>query len=213
MSDVLQRLKELRVIPMIALEDAATADPLADALVSGGLPCVEITFRTEAAEEGMKATARRGDVLLGAGTVLTPEQVDRAADAGAAFIVTPGMNPKVVERALEKNVPITPGVVTPTDIELAMSFGLTAVKFFPAEAYGGLKTIKALSGPYGDMRFIPTGGINSDNLAEYLAFPKILACGGSWLAKKEMIRDGKFDEIESLARQAVDIAKSVGSFL
>jgi 2-dehydro-3-deoxyphosphogluconate aldolase/(4S)-4-hydroxy-2-oxoglutarate aldolase len=210
MNDVLTRLEQLRVIPMIALENADDATPLADAFLAGGLPCAEITFRTDTAEDAMKAVARRGDILLGAGTVLTTEQVDRAVDAGAAFIVSPGLNPKVVERCLEKNVAVTPGVVTPTDIETAIGLGLSVLKFFPSEAYGGLKTIKALSGPYGQVRFIPTGGIGPDNLADYLAFPKVLACGGSWLAKKDMIREGKFDEITAITRRAVEIANRAG---
>jgi 2-dehydro-3-deoxyphosphogluconate aldolase/(4S)-4-hydroxy-2-oxoglutarate aldolase len=211
MSDVLQKLEKLAVIPMVAIEDAKDAGALAEALVTGGLPCAEITFRTDAAEEAMRTIAGRGDMLLGAGTVLTVEQVDRAVDAGATFIVSPGTNPKVVQRCVEKEIAVTPGVATPTDIELAMSFGLKVMKFFPAEAMGGLKMLKALSGPYGMVRFIPTGGVNAGNLPEYLQFPKVLACGGSWIARKEAIRDGKFDEIRQTAAEAVHIAAKARS--
>lgn len=206
MDEVLKRIGELKLVPVVVIEDAKDSGPLADALAAGGLPLAEITFRTEAAPEAIRTMAARGDLLVGAGTVLTVDQVKSAVDAGARFIVSPGINPKVVGYCVEKGIPVTPGICTPTDIETALGFGLKVVKFFPAEALGGLKLLKAMSAPYGMMRFIPTGGINASNLPGYLAFPKVLACGGSWMVKKDLIAAGRFDEIEGLTREAVGIA-------
>ncbi len=206
MDEVLKRIGELKLVPVVVIEDAKDSGPLADALAAGGLPCAEITFRTAAAPEAIKTMAARGDLLVGAGTVLTVDQVKSAVDAGARFIVSPGTKPKVVGYCVEKGIPVTPWVCTPTDIETALGFGLEVVKFFPAEALGGLKLLKALSAPYGMMRFIPTGGINASNLPGYLAFPKVLACGGSWMVKKDLIAAGRFDEIARLTREAVEIA-------
>lgn len=206
MDEVLKRIGELKLVPVVVIEDAKDSGPLADALAAGGLPLAEITFRTEAAPEAIRTMAARGDLLVGAGTVLTVDQVKSAVDAGARFIVSPGINPKVVGYCVEKGIPVTPGICTPTDIETALGFGLKVVKFFPAEALGGLKLLKAMSAPYGMMRFIPTGGINASNLPGYLAFPKVLACGGSWMVKKDLIAAGRFDEIEGLTREAVEIA-------
>jgi 2-dehydro-3-deoxyphosphogluconate aldolase / (4S)-4-hydroxy-2-oxoglutarate aldolase len=208
MNEVLQKIERLRIVPMIAMDNADRAAPLADALVSGGLPCAEITFRTNAAESAMRILAGRGDILLGAGTVLSVDQVDRAVDAGCAFLVSPGTNPRVVEHALSKGIAVCPGVATPTDIELAMSLGCTTLKFFPAGAMGGPGTLKAVSAPYAGVRFIPTGGIKADNLADYLALPSVLAVGGSWLAKKDDIAAGNFDAITHHARQAVQAARA-----
>lgn len=208
MNKVLQTIEKLRVVPMIAIDDDAHALPLAEALLAGGLPCAEITFRTPAAEKAMRAIASHGKLLLGAGTVLSTEQVDRAADAGCAFLVSPGTNPRVVERALKKGLAVCPGVATPTDIELAMSLGCTTLKFFPAGAMGGPATLKAVSAPYAEVRFIPTGGVKPDNLADYLALPSVLAVGGSWLAKKDVIAAGQFDTITDLAKQAVTAART-----
>lgn len=205
MHEVIARLGELRVIPLVVLERAEDAMPLADALVEGGLPCAEITFRTKAAAEAMQVMAKRNDILVGAGTVLTVDQAKAAWDAGARFIVTPGLNPKVVSYCVEKNITIVPGICTPSDIEGAMEFGLDVLKFFPAEAFGGLKTLKALSGPYTMVKFIPTGGINTQNLPDYLNFPKVMACGGTWIASSSLILAGRFDEIIRNTREAVKI--------
>lgn len=205
--DILGQLADKRLVPVVVLDSACTAGPLADALVAGGLPVAEVTFRTEAAEASIRTMSQRGDVLVGAGTVLTIEQAKRAIDAGARFIVSPGTNPPVVEYCLSQAVPITPGIATPTDIDLARQFGLSVLKFFPAEAYGGVKTLKALSAPYGNVRFIPTGGVNAKNLADYLALPSVLACGGSWMVDRKLVNAGEFDKIQSLVAEAVALAK------
>jgi 2-dehydro-3-deoxyphosphogluconate aldolase/(4S)-4-hydroxy-2-oxoglutarate aldolase len=202
-------LKKHRIVPVVVLDDADHAPPLAEALLAGGLPVAEVTFRTAAAADAIRKLADRGDMLVGAGTVLTCEQVDRAVDAGAQFIVAPGTNPAVVSHAMERGVPMYPGVATPTDIETALALGVTTLKFFPAGAFGGLATLKAVSAPYGDVQFIPTGGVNIDNLAEYLGFPKVLACGGTWLAKKDMIAAGEFNVITDLTRAAVNVANAM----
>ena len=187
------------------IDDAKMAVPLAKALCEGGLPVAEVTFRTAAAEEAIRSmTQAYPDMFVGAGTVLTTEQVDRAVDAGAKFIVSPGLNPKVVRYCIEKGVTITPGTSSPTDIEQALEFGLEAVKFFPAEASGGLAKIKAMAAPYVNMMFMPTGGINEKNLNSYLDFPKILACGGSWMVSDALINAGEFDKIKELTKQAVN---------
>ena len=203
MNDVLKRIGDLRIVPVVAIDDAADAAALGDALAAGGLPIAEITFRTDAAEQSIRTLARRADLLVGAGTVLNVDTAKRAVDAGATFVVSPGFNPKVVRWCVENNVPITPGTATPTDIEQALDHGLTVVKFFPAEAIGGLKTLKAIAAPYGMMRFMPTGGITPENLGEYLAFPKVLACGGSWMVTKELIAGKQFDRITQLTKDAV----------
>ncbi len=206
MQNVLEEIGLLRIIPIVAIQNAKDAGPLADALIKGGLPCAEITFRTEAALDAIRAVAEKRDMLVGAGTVLKIDQVKAAVDAGVRFIVTPGFNSKVVEYCVKNEIPVTPGVCTPTDIEMAMDFGLTVVKYFPAEAFGGLKTIKALSGPYHMMRFIPTGGVNIHNLREYLDFPKVFACGGSWMVKSDLISAAKFTEITELTAEALNVA-------
>lgn len=200
---LVEKLSSLKIVPVVALENAEAAAPLADALTAGGLPCMEITFRTAAAAGAIRAVRKRDELLLGAGTVLSVETVKEAIDAGAEFIVSPGLNPQVVDYCLQQNIPIIPGVATPTDIEVALGFGLTVVKFFPAEAFGGLKTLKAISAPYGQLRFMPTGGINPENLGSYLAFEKVLACGGSWMVKPELIRKGDFATVTSLTRDAL----------
>ena len=180
---MIDRLQALRLIPVVALERAADAEPLADALCAGGLPCAEITLRTEAALDSLRALAGREEFLLGVGTVHSAEQAAAAVDAGAQFVVTPGFNPRTVKWCQENQVPVFPGIATPTDLELALEHGVETVKFFPAETLGGVNTLKAFSGPYGQMRFIPTGGIHAGNLADYLALPSVLACGGSWMVK------------------------------
>jgi 2-dehydro-3-deoxyphosphogluconate aldolase/(4S)-4-hydroxy-2-oxoglutarate aldolase len=207
MNDIRTQFQNLGVIPVVAIERAQDAMPLADALIEGGLACAEITFRTSAAAEAMQTLAKRGDILVGAGTVLTTDQVDIALDAGARFIVAPGFNPRVAAYCVEKKVAFTPGICTPSDIEAALSYGLQMLKFFPAEAFGGLNTLKAMSAPYKAVEFIPTGGVNPQNLAEYLGFAKVIACGGTWIAKSGLISEGKFDQICKNAREAAAIAK------
>lgn len=204
MNEVLTQIGKIGIVPVVVIEDASHAVLLCKALSDGGLPIAEITFRTAAAEEAIrKATAALPDMLIGAGTVLTTDQAQRAIDAGARFIVSPGFNSAVVEFCAEKGVAITPGCSNPTDIEMALSCGLEVVKFFPAEAFGGLKTLKAISAPYGMMKFVPTGGIDASNLNEYLAFNKVLACGGSWMVKADLIKAGDFAAITQLTREAV----------
>jgi len=205
MHDVLEHLGRLRLVPMVVMDSAAHADGFGDALVAGGLPVAEVTFRTDAAEESIRRLAKRGDMLVGAGTVLTKEQADRAIGAGAAFLVAPGTNPPVLDHCLLRSVPIVPGVATPTDIDLAMSFGLDAVKFFPAENLGGTSTLKALSGPYADMMFLPTGGIKPEKLPDYLKLPYVLACGGSWLAPRDALAKGDFTTIRQRIGEAVKL--------
>lgn len=204
MIPVLEKIQKIGIVPVVVLNDAKDARPLAQALYRGGLPCAEVTFRTDAAEESIRImTEEFPEMLVGAGTVLTTEQVDRAVAAGAKFIVSPGLNPKVVSYCIEKGIPITPGTSSPSDIEQALEYGLEVVKFFPAEACGGLNMIKSIAAPYTKVKFMPTGGINAKNLNTYLAFPKILACGGSWMVSKDLIAAGKFDEIEALTKEAV----------
>ena len=210
MQAIQEALYRLGVVPVVKLDDAKDAAPLADALGRGGLPCAEVTFRTAAAEESIRAmTAAHPDMLVGAGTVLTTEQADAAVAAGAAFIVSPGLNPTVVRHCLDKGYPVLPGVVTPSEVELALSLGLEVVKFFPAEAAGGLKMIRAMSAPYGSLKFMPTGGISAENLESYLSFGKVLACGGSWMVADRLVKEGKFDVIEELSRQAVEIVRKI----
>ncbi|MBQ8729687.1 MAG: bifunctional 4-hydroxy-2-oxoglutarate aldolase/2-dehydro-3-deoxy-phosphogluconate aldolase [Lachnospiraceae bacterium] len=205
MNEVLQKFQNLGIIPVVVINDAADAAPLADALCEGGLPVAEVTFRTDAAEEAIRLMVEaRPGMFVGAGTVLTTEQVDRAVAAGAKFIVSPGLNPKIVKYCIEKGVPITPGTSSPTDIEQALELGLEAVKFFPAEQSGGIAKIKAMAGPYNKLMFMPTGGINASNLKSYLDFPKILACGGSWMVNGELIKNKQWDEIKKLTREAVN---------
>jgi 2-dehydro-3-deoxyphosphogluconate aldolase/(4S)-4-hydroxy-2-oxoglutarate aldolase len=207
-ADVIARLAQLRVIPVIILDNAADAQPLAEALLAGGLPCAEVTFRTAAALEAISIMAKVPGLLVGAGTVLKPEQAQAAADAGAQFIVTPGFNPRVVSYCVDHGIPITPGVSNPTIIEMALEHGLNVVKFFPAEASGGLPYLKAIAAPYGMMRFIPTGGIEPGNLRDYLAFPKVVACGGSWMVKPDLLKARDWPKITALAAEAVALAKS-----
>lgn len=207
MNAILNQFEKMRVIPVVAIENAQDASQLADTLIEGGLPCAEITFRTAAAIDAMRIMAQRGDILVGAGTVLKVDQVKAAVDVGAQFMVSPGFNPKVVGYCVESNITITPGISTPSDIEAALEFGVDVLKFFPAEAFGGLKTLKAMSGPYGAVRFIPTGGISPANLVEYLQFPKTLACGGTWIAKAALISEGKFDQILDNAKEVVELVK------
>ena len=202
--DISTKVHELGIVPVIKIDDVADAIPLAQALIDGGLPCAEITFRTDAAEESIRQVAAKfPEMLVGAGTVLTTEQADRAIAAGAKFIVSPGFNPKVVKHCQSKNVPIFPGCITPTEIEMAIEHGLETVKFFPAEQAGGLAMIKALAAPYTKMTFIPTGGIDTSNLKKYLEFGKIVACGGSFMIKSDLA------EVTRLSKEAVALVKEV----
>jgi len=205
---IYEKLAQHKLVPVIALEKVTDADPLAAALVAGGLPVAEVTFRTAAAAESIRIMADRGDMLVGAGTVLTPAQVDQAKQAGATFIVSPGLNPTVVRHAQQVGILICPGVCTPSDVERAIELGLDVVKFFPAEAFGGLATLKAIAAPYGQMRFMPTGGIGPGNVGDYLAYDRVVACGGSWMVKPNLYAGGDFAPVVSAVRQAVELVGS-----
>lgn len=202
--DVMKRLHGIGIIPAIVLDRVEDAAPLADALCKGGLPAAEVTFRTPAAHDAMIAMKKqRPELIVGAGTVLTKEQVDSAIDAGAEFIVSPGLNPEIVKYCQEKGVAVCPGISTASELEQALALGLHTVKFFPAEAMGGIKTIKALCGPYKNMTFLPTGGVNSNNMLDYLSFNKIFAVGGTWMVSTDLIKNGKFDQVEKISKDAV----------
>jgi len=210
MIELFEKLGTLGVVPVVKIERAVDAVELGKALLAGGLPCAEITFRTAAAEEAIRRiSSTLPEIIVGAGTVLSEEQAERAVAAGARFIVSPGFNPKVVDWCLQNEVPVTPGVLTPTEIDMALDRGLSILKFFPAEAMGGVATLKAISAPYGNVKFIPTGGINQNNLADYLALPSVHCCGGSWLVKASLISGGRFDEITRLIQEAVAIVRRV----
>jgi len=203
-NEMMKELYSIGLIPVIKIENPDDAVPLAKALIDGGLPAAEITFRTACAAEAIKnITEAYPEMLVGAGTVLTTEQVDAAIAAGSKFIVSPGLNPKVVSYCLSKGVPMLPGCSNPSDVEVALELGLKTVKFFPAEAVGGLKMLKAMAAPYGQLTFMPTGGINADNLLDYLKFNKIVACGGSFMVKDELVKEKKWDEITALTKDAV----------
>ena len=206
MKTIYDRIYETGIIPVIKIEDAANAVPLAQALIDGGLPAAEITFRTAAAADAIKAiTEAFPDMVVGAGTVLNAEQADAAKAAGAQFIVSPGLNPNTVKHCQKIGVPILPGCSNPSDIETAIELGLDIVKFFPAEVNGGLPAIKALSAPYHMMQFMPTGGVNPQNVKEYLSFDKVLACGGTWMVKDALINAGEFDKIKEMTREAIEL--------
>ena len=208
MNNVLKKIQEVGIVPVVVLEDAKNAEPLAEALLKGGLPCAEVTFRTEAAEQSIRIIKEKfPEMLVGAGTVLTTEQVDRAAAAGAEFMVSPGCNPRIVNYCVEKGITITPGCANPSDIESVLEKGIHVVKFFPAEPLGGLRMIKALAAPFVGVKFMPTGGINAKNVKDYLAYDRIIACGGSWMVKSDLIENGQFDKITELTREAVQIVR------
>jgi len=203
-NETLEKIGELGIIPVVKMEKAEDALPLGRALTDGDLPIAEITFRTSAAEESIKTlTGELPELLVGAGTVLTIEQVKKAVSAGAKFIVSPGFNPKIVDYCLKNNIPVTPGINNPTQIEMALERGIEVIKFFPAEASGGLSLLRSMSAPYSGIKFIPTGGINLNNLTSYLSDNKVLACGGSWMVKPQLISSGNFAEITRLTREAV----------
>ena len=204
MCSIIEEIKKIGIIPVIKIDDVKKAVPLAKALMAGGIPCAEITFRTAQAEESIQRIRDEvPEILLGAGTVLTADQVDKAVDAGAKFIVTPGLNPNVVSRCMERGVPITPGCSTPTDIEKALEMGVETVKIFPAEQLGGIEYIKTIAAPYPALTFIPSGGINAQTIVKYLAFERTIACGGSWMVNPDMINSDEFDKITALSREAV----------
>lgn len=209
---ILDRIGGIGIVPVVSIPESRFAQPLAESLISGGLPCAEITFRTAAAAESLALIARAcPELVLGAGTVLTTEQVDRAIDAGAKYIVSPGTNPRVVEHTLRRGVPIFPGVCTPTEIEAALALGVEVLKFFPAEPMGGVGYLKAVCAPYRQVRFIPTGGIETKNLASYLALPAVVACGGSWMVRPELMMAGDWATIQSLASEAVALVQQIRS--
>lgn len=207
MPETLDRLAAARLVPVVVLDDAAHARPLAGALAEGGLPVAEVTFRTAAAAEAIAEMAADGRVLIGAGTVLTPAQVDQAVDAGARYVVSPGFSRDVVDRCAERGVLALPGAVTATEIQAALAAGITTVKFFPAETSGGAGAIKALSAPFGDVRFVPTGGIGPKNLAEYLDLPAVTAVGGSWMVPRDLIAAGRFAEVTAKVAEAVALTR------
>ena len=204
MNEILEKIGEIGIVPVVKIEKAEDALPLGRALIDGDLPIAEITFRTSAAEESIKnLTKELPELLVGAGTVLTVEQAKKAVSAGAKFIVSPGFNSKVVDYCIENSIPVTPGVNNPTQIEMALERGIKLVKFFPAEASGGLALLKSMSAPYNEIKFIPTGGINPDNLCDYLSHPKVHAIGGSWMVKADLISSGNFYEVTRITRETI----------
>lgn len=210
MSPVLEQLSDFGIVPVVVLNDVKDAEPLAKALCEGGLPCAEVTFRTAAAQESIRImTEAYPQMVVGAGTVLTTEQVDRAVEAGAKFIVSPGFDPEIVDYCLEKGIPVMPGTVTPSEVAQCVKRGLKVVKFFPAEQSGGVAAIKAMGAAYVGLKFMPTGGINAKNIISYLECDKIFACGGSWMVKGDLIAAGEFDQIKMLTQEAVEIVKKV----
>lgn len=205
-----KRIEELGIVPVVVLQDTKDAKPLAEALCDGGLPCAEVTFRTEAAKESIRImTEAFPQMLVGAGTVLTTAQVDAAVAAGAKFIVSPGFDPEIVDYCLEKQIPVFPGCITPSEIAQAVKRGLRVVKFFPAQQFGGVATIKALSAPYVGLKFMPTGGVSAANLKDYFGCKSVIACGGSWMVKGDLIAAGKFDEIRQMTSEAVKLVGEI----
>jgi len=210
MTELFERIRTAGLVPVIKLDEAAQARGLGKALVEGGLMVAEVTFRTAAAAEAIRMLRKEYPALLvGAGTILTIDQAKASVDSGAVFAVTPGFNPKIVSYFIDRGIPVVPGVNSPTQVEMGLEMGLKVLKFFPAEASGGVKMLKALSGPYTDVRFMPTGGIDETNLSSYLALPNVLACGGSWMVKDELIAKGRFDEIARISGEAVALVKRI----
>lgn len=204
--NIYEKIEQKKIVPVIKLDSSENAAPLADALINGGLPIAEVTFRTAAARDSIKImTQKYPDMLVGAGTVTSVEQAKQALDAGASFLVSAGFNRKVTEYAIDKNIPIFPGVCTPTELMMLLEYDLSIAKFFPAEQYGGLNTIKALAAPFPNIRFMPTGGIHAGNIMDYLSFPKIIACGGSWMVKDSYINNHEFEKIYELTKDAVTL--------
>ena len=210
MGSIIKQLENFRVVPVVTIDDAKDALSLGKALIKGGLPIIEVTFRTAAGAEAIaRLRYELPDICAGAGTVLTIDQVNLSIDAGARFIVAPGFNPRVVDYCIDRNVPVFPGVNSPSQVEMGLERDLKVLKFFPAEASGGLKMLKAMAAPYGDVRFMPTGGINIDNLKDYLAFDRIVACGGTWLATTALINDNRFYEITRLVKEVVKTTRQI----
>lgn len=210
MENIMVQIEKTGVIPVVVINDVEDAEPLAQALCEGGLPCAEVTFRTAAAEESIrKMTDIYPDMLIGAGTVLTTEQVDRAVVAGAKFIVSPGFDPEVVDYCILKQIPVFPGCITPSEVAQAVKRGLKVVKFFPAAQFGGVSTIQALTAPYVGLKFMPTGGVNAKNLADYLQCKSIIACGGSWMVKSDLIKAGEFEKIKDMTKEAVSLVNEI----
>lgn len=210
MKTIAEQFQDFGVVPVVVLNDAKDALPLADALCEGGLACAEVTFRTAAAEESIRLMSEKyPEMLVGAGTVLTIDQVDRAVAAGAKFIVSPGFDPEIVDYCISKDIPVFPGCITPSEVAQAVKRGLKIVKFFPAEQAGGVAMIKAMAAPYTMVKFMPTGGINAKNLHSYLECDKIICCGGSWMVKGDLIKAGEFDKIRELTKEAVALAKEI----
>jgi 2-dehydro-3-deoxyphosphogluconate aldolase/(4S)-4-hydroxy-2-oxoglutarate aldolase len=208
MKKILERLGDFAVIPVVKIEKASDALALGKALLDGGLPCAEITFRTPDAQSAIKIlSSAYPEMIIGAGTVHSVDQARSAIQAGAQFIVSPGLNPEVVKWCINNNIAVTPGVATPTEIEMALGEGLTVLKFFPAQAFGGTKTLRALSSAYSMIKFIPTGGINASNLSDYIQLPMVHACGGSWLVKTDLITSQEFDTITKLTQEALAIVQ------
>ncbi|MBO0858852.1 MAG: bifunctional 4-hydroxy-2-oxoglutarate aldolase/2-dehydro-3-deoxy-phosphogluconate aldolase [Chloracidobacterium sp.] len=208
--NIVERARKIGIIPVVKIPKLEDALPLAEALLEGGLPCAEITFRTAAAAEAIAGIRSRfPDLFLGAGTVLTIDQAETAISAGAEFIVSPGANPAVVDYCLSKGVTIFPGVCTPTEIEMALSKGVDTLKFFPAEPMGGVKFLQAICAPYRNVRFIPTGGIDTQNIGQYLALPQVVACGGSWMVKPELFESGDFAKVRRLACEAAALVNEL----
>ena len=203
----LQIITSLRVVPAVVIDDASQASMLGLAMKHGGLPCIEVTLRTPAALDAIRSLSKIEGMLVGAGTVTNAEQLQQSIDAGAKFIVTPGLDDDLIRRCQDKELLIIPGAVTPTEIMRAQNLGLKLVKFFPSNIYGGLPAIEALSGPFPEMRFLPTGGINFTNLATFLGSSIVTACGGTWMAKRESIRTSNFPEIERSCRATVEIVQ------
>ncbi len=207
---ITERVQTIGIVPVVSIPKLEHALPLAESLLEGGLPCAEITFRTASAAEAIAQISKKfPDLFLGAGTVLTIDQVRTAIDAGAQFIVSPGTNPAVVEFCRSKNVTIFPGVCTPSEIEIALDAGVDILKFFPAEPMGGVKFLKAVCAPYRNVRFIPTGGIDTKNIGQYLALPQVVACGGSWMVKPELMEAGDFAKVKQLAAEAVALVRTL----
>lgn len=210
MNQILERIKKTGIIPVVVIEDKKDAEPLAEALCKGGLPCAEVTFRTAAAAEAIQLMKNaHPEMLVGAGTVLTIDQVDTAIAAGAEFIVSPGFDSVIVDYCLEKGIVVLPGCISPSEAVIAVRKGLSVIKFFPAEQAGGLPFIKAIAAPYTTLSFMPTGGINPENVKEYLKYDRIFACGGSWMVKAKLISEGRFDEIQKLTEEAAAIVKEI----
>ena len=206
--ELIKKIEDIKIVPVVVLNDAENAKPLAKALCEGGLPCAEVTFRTGAAEESIRIMHESyPEMIIGAGTVLTTEQVERAVSAGASFIVSPGFDPEIVDYCIEKSIPVFPGCITPSEIAQAVKRGLKVVKFFPAEQFGGVDTIKALAAPYVGLKFMPTGGINAGNIKDYLECKSIIACGGSWMVKGNIIEAKEFECIKEMTITAVSLAK------